>query len=60
VTSQLPSRTVWWRAVIGIVLASIVWLYGYSGSRGDGLEGPCLLPGDVVPDVQETSTVTGE
>lgn len=60
VTGQLPSRIVLWRAFTGIVLAGVVWLYGYSGSRGDGLDGPCLLPGDVAPDVQETSTLTGE
>jgi hypothetical protein len=49
-------QTMWWRALIGIGLAGLVWLYGTWVAPGAGLDGPCAGYGEFRKDVREGSS----
>jgi hypothetical protein len=51
---------VWWRALIGVALASAVWLYGTWVAPGTGLDGPCAGYGEFRKGVREGSSGGGD
>jgi hypothetical protein len=57
---SVPSCLVWWRALIGVALASAIWLYGTWVVPGTGLDGPCAGYGEFPQDVREGSSGGGD